>query len=233
MQVTVALIIVGLGILTPAAGAQVDRDCADFPDQAAAQQYFIQQGGPTSDPDRLDGDHDGVACDSLPCPCGADQPPPTPIPAPQAEQLRPTRAHFAARVTRVVDGDTIKVRSTGGRRFTIRLLGIDTPEVFGREECGGKEASARMKRIAPRGSTVRVTGDYTQPNRDRYSRVLAYVKTGSTQLNVSQVRAGWARVYVVGRAFLRAVPFVASQRDAFTWRQGVWGACGGSFDRPI
>lgn len=43
-----------------------DRDCADFTTQAEAQAYFESKGGPTADPDRLDGDDNGRACDRLP-----------------------------------------------------------------------------------------------------------------------------------------------------------------------
>lgn len=43
-----------------------DRDCADFSTQAEAQRYFEAKGGPRSDPDRLDADHDGAACEDLP-----------------------------------------------------------------------------------------------------------------------------------------------------------------------
>ena len=46
-----------------------DVNCSDFPDQGAAQSYFIQHGGPGSDPAGLD--DDGVACESLPCPCSS------------------------------------------------------------------------------------------------------------------------------------------------------------------
>jgi len=43
-----------------------DKDCSDFKTQKEAQAYFISKGGPASDPDRLDSDKDGVACESLP-----------------------------------------------------------------------------------------------------------------------------------------------------------------------
>lgn len=43
-----------------------DKDCSDFPTQEQAQAFFISQGGPAKDPHRLDQDHDGVACESLP-----------------------------------------------------------------------------------------------------------------------------------------------------------------------
>ncbi|PIP74583.1 MAG: hypothetical protein COW87_03125 [Candidatus Levybacteria bacterium CG22_combo_CG10-13_8_21_14_all_35_11] len=43
-----------------------DKDCSDFATHAQAQIFFISQGGPGSDPHRLDADKDGLACESLP-----------------------------------------------------------------------------------------------------------------------------------------------------------------------
>lgn len=44
-----------------------DKDCSDFATQTAAQAYFEANGGSsTYNFDRLDSDHDGVACESLP-----------------------------------------------------------------------------------------------------------------------------------------------------------------------
>jgi micrococcal nuclease len=43
-----------------------DRDCPDFATHAEAQAFFIAAGGPARDPHRLDGDHDGIACEALP-----------------------------------------------------------------------------------------------------------------------------------------------------------------------
>jgi micrococcal nuclease len=43
-----------------------DRDCPDFATHDAAQRFFIAAGGPDYDPHRLDGDHDGIACETLP-----------------------------------------------------------------------------------------------------------------------------------------------------------------------
>ncbi|MCH7793316.1 MAG: excalibur calcium-binding domain-containing protein [Planctomycetes bacterium] len=44
-----------------------DKNCSDFPNQEAAQDHLNAHPG---DPDGLDGDDDGIACESLPCPCG-------------------------------------------------------------------------------------------------------------------------------------------------------------------
>jgi len=135
---------------------------------------------------------------------------------------------------RVTDGDTIVVRSGSGRRSKVRLIGIDTPEVFGGLECGGRQASASMKRLAAPGRRVRVYGDPTQDRRDRYGRLLAYVKTrGGPQLNIAQVRRGWAKVYVFqGRPFRQTASFRRAARAAKARRRGAWGRCDGNFHRP-
>ncbi len=61
----VALFIAAL----PAAASASDKDCADFATQRSAQVFFIKHGGPRYDPDRLDGDDDGKACEDNRCPC--------------------------------------------------------------------------------------------------------------------------------------------------------------------
>lgn len=43
-----------------------DRDCGDFDTYQEAYAFFKAAGGPTSDRHRLDGDHDGIPCQSLP-----------------------------------------------------------------------------------------------------------------------------------------------------------------------
>lgn len=78
--------VTALAILAPgAAVAGTDYDCADFTNQAEAQEYLLP-----GDPYRLDADNDGIACEDLPCPCsyesgssgdgGGDAAPPPPPP---------------------------------------------------------------------------------------------------------------------------------------------------------
>lgn len=78
-------------MLTPSASAgslatTAAVNCSDFSSQAAAQSYFVSLGGPAVDPEGLDADGDGVACESLPCPCGSGgpAPPPPPVIPPEA-----------------------------------------------------------------------------------------------------------------------------------------------------
>ena len=47
------------------ASAFRDRDCSDFKTHKQAQRFF-KKHHPKRDPHRLDADHDGIACESLP-----------------------------------------------------------------------------------------------------------------------------------------------------------------------
>jgi micrococcal nuclease len=138
-----------------------------------------------------------------------------------------------ARVVRAVDGDTL-VASADGRRFYVRLLGIDTPETHrpGRPvECGGPEASAHMRALVPPGTRVKLETDPTQDRVDRYGRLLAYVwLPGGRLIEDEQLRTGWATSYVFeGRPVSRYARLLASERVARRARLGVWAECGGRF----
>src|SRR4051812_49215823 len=139
-----------------------------------------------------------------------------------------------ARVVRVIDGDTIAVSVDGGREQSVRLLGIDTPETHRPGtpiECGGPEASANLKALAPPGTRVALEPDPGQDRVDRYGRLLAYVRLPSgTLAEEDLLRAGWATVYVFeGRPVSRDAEFRRAAGAARAGRRGVWGACGGRF----
>ena len=70
----------------PPEEAFVDRDCGEFADWQEAQAFYLSEGGPDADPHRLDGDGDGVVCQSLPgVPDDAATPTPAPSPTPTPE----------------------------------------------------------------------------------------------------------------------------------------------------
>jgi micrococcal nuclease len=162
--------------------------------------------------------------------------------------------HGAGEVMRVIDGDTIDVARTSGKTETVRLIGIDTPETKRPDtpvECGGREATHSMIRLAfgsgadgdgdglfdrgeGGGRRVTLRTDRSQDRRDRYGRLLAYVKLrGGAQLNLTQVRRGWAETYVFAdRPFRLADRFHAAQRRAADLGRGAWTLCGGSFHTP-
>jgi endonuclease YncB( thermonuclease family) len=207
------------GLVAPDADAAGDMDCSDFATQAAAQTFFLNHD-PAHDPDSLDADGDGIACESNPCPCST----PTSAPQPLASPVQRTRA----RVIRVVDGDTLLVGMPSGARRYVRILGIDTPEVFGTTECGGPQASQSMKQQLAPGARVRLVSDPSQANKDRYDRLLRYVIKRSTGVDVgrAQLSRGWATVYVYNNhPFRRVASYRDAQYAARTHHRGIWSLC--------
>jgi micrococcal nuclease len=144
-------------------------------------------------------------------------------------------------MSRVVDGDTIKV-DVRGFETTMRLIGIDTPETKRPGypvQCGGPAASAEAARLLPRGTRVRLVSDPSQDARDRYGRFLGYVyKVGlggaRGSVNYRLVFTGFAKTYVYGNVpFRYAGAFFGAEIRAKRARRGVWGApCNGNTLKP-
>ena len=143
-------------------------------------------------------------------------------------------ASSAATIERVVDGDTVRVRR-GDETITVRLLGVDSPESsalrYGRPDCGGRAASAGLKRLARPGQRVRVITDPRSGDTvDQFGRTLSYLDLGGQDLGEGQLAAGMAIVYrYQRRRFSRLARYQAAQDRARTCRSGVWTACGGDF----
>ena len=126
-----------------------------------------------------------------------------------------------AHVTKVSDGDTIRLGELG----SVRLIGIDTPEVYGGIECFGRQASSFAKRLLPLGSRVRYRVGVEA--RDRYDRLLAYVwLPDGRMLNRVMVQQGYAQPLTIPPNVEFAEVFRAAARAARRAGLGLWHACG-------
>jgi micrococcal nuclease len=124
-------------------------------------------------------------------------------------------------VERVTDGDTVRLVGLG----RVRLIGIDTPEVFGGVECYGREASAFAKRVLRPGRRVRYRLGIEE--RDRYGRLLAYVWLADGRLfNLLLAERGYATPLTIPPNVEFADRFVAAARRARRAGRGLWRACG-------
>jgi micrococcal nuclease len=127
-----------------------------------------------------------------------------------------------ARVDHVVDGDTLWLTGIG----KVRLIGVDTPEVFGQAECFGREASEYAKRLLPAGSRVRY--ELGVEERDRYGRALAYLWLADGRfVNRMLVARGYATPLTIPPNVEFAELFVRAARRARRAGRGLWasGAC--------
>ena len=135
----------------------------------------------------------------------------------------------SARVTRVVDGDTIVV-DLGGRSEKIRLLGIDTPETKSPTkpvQCYGHEASAHTTDLLAPGTEVRLERDVEE--RDQYGRLLAYVYRSSDDLfvNLELARGGFASLLTYEPNVAHVGELSSAVDNARSHQAGLWGQCGG------
>jgi micrococcal nuclease len=125
-----------------------------------------------------------------------------------------------ARVTKVTDGDTIRLGDLG----SVRLIGIDTPEVYGGVECFGREASTFARRLLPLGTRVRYRVGVEE--RDRYGRLLAYVWLPDGRMfNRVMVEQGYAQPLTIPPNVQFADVFRAAARAARRARLGLWRSC--------
>jgi len=141
------------------------------------------------------------------------------------------------RVTDVVDGDTLDVRLPDGRTDTVRLLGVDTPEVHvendpaefegvpdtesGRSylrEHGERASTFAADRLADR--RVELHFDAAAGRRGGYDRLLAYVLVDGRSFNAALLERGHARLY--DSSFRERDRYAALEREAREAGRGVW-----------
>jgi len=132
-----------------------------------------------------------------------------------------------ARVTRVVDGDTVVARLAGGARERVRYIGIDTPESVKPDtpvQCFAEQASHRNAAlVAGRAVLLRLDAE----RRDRYGRLLAYVyrRADGLFVNAALVRDGYAETLRIPPNTAHARELSRLERSARERGAGLWGAC--------
>lgn len=131
------------------------------------------------------------------------------------------------RVVKVVDGDTVDIDIADGEYATtrVRLLGVDTPETKrpGEKPMYYGEKASVFAAETVLGKDVVIVIDTVSDVRDRYGRLLAYVRLGGGRvLNEELITGGY------GYADLRFEHseydrYVGLQELAIKNRVGLWG----------
>ena len=130
-----------------------------------------------------------------------------------------------AKVTRIVDGDTVELDD--GRK--IRYLLVDTPEsTGGATDCFGTNAK-QFNTDLVNGKTISLS--YDVECEDRFGRTLAYVYVGNTEVNTLMIERGYGCVlHISPDGDDRVDEFKALQLQAMRDMRGLWGDC--SADLP-
>lgn len=139
----------------------------------------------------------------------------------------PCRGPVLGTVSEVVDGDTIKVE-TGRGVESVRLIGIDTPEIDHSgpdDDCFGEESKAYLTAMI-KGKRIWLTFD--EECQDQYGRTLSYVHRGTEQHSFVQrmlLQGGWGSAYAVQPNVSFRDVFESDQASAQSTNEGIWGSC--------
>jgi len=135
------------------------------------------------------------------------------------------RADFTAKVQRVVDGDTVHVIDKAGKKFKVRLTGIDAPE---KNQPYGLAATYKLTEIL----INKLVLLKSKPNNgkpytvDRYKRVLAKIILDGRDINLSQVLRGYAwhfKRYQKQQSPSDRELYSEAEIDAKKNKLGLWG----------
>ncbi len=127
------------------------------------------------------------------------------------------------------DGDTIRVRLNDSTEEKVRLIGIDTPETKrpgSPIQCFGPEASHFIQLLLPVDTPLALELDVEA--RDRYGRLLAYVRRAKDGLFINEQLA--LNGYAMLLTYPPNVAYTDTFRDAVMVARdsqlGLWGTCG-------
>lgn len=162
-------------------------------------------------PDAVDGPGDGVGDEPV-----------------AASEIERPAAATSSRVAYVHDGDTLYLQPDGttsrADEITVRLIGIDTPELRPEIECFALEARDRLRALLPEGARVWVAAD-ADPL-DKYGRSLLYLWTESGEfVNLILVREGYASAVDIFPNDAYWLELQHAERLAQDAGVGLWGHC--------
>lgn len=123
-------------------------------------------------------------------------------------------------ITSVTDGDTVEVSPAVNGYTDVRLIGMDTPEVFFGTQPYGAESSAFATQMLE-GQTVELELDVEEV--DDFDRLLAYVWIGDELFNETLVEEGYAQVATFPPNTAYEGDFIAAQEEARAAGLGIWG----------
>ncbi|SMO34770.1 thermonuclease family protein [Melghirimyces algeriensis] len=132
---------------------------------------------------------------------------------------------YTATVESVSDGDTIRIRETIKGTNKIRLLSIDTPEMYYHgesQEPWATQAKTYLQQLLPPGTSITLETDVEET--DDYGRLLAHVWKGNRNINHEMVRQGYAVTYFIWPNIQGITSFRSSLVEAKRNELQIWNA---------
>ncbi|MCX8000200.1 MAG: thermonuclease family protein [Leptospiraceae bacterium] len=128
-----------------------------------------------------------------------------------------------ATVVKVVDGDTLRIQGKSvpptARRYKdgtlgVRLKGIDAPELT---QPYGRESKTNLEKLILGKTVIIHISDL-----DRYGRIVGYVFFNGKNINLEQVKSGYAWAYIeyLERPYISE--FYEAEKNARDKKIGIW-----------
>jgi micrococcal nuclease len=139
---------------------------------------------------------------------------------PASASCVPNNTPQTGKVVYITDGDTIKVLlDQDGKTYTIRYIGMDTPENTTQIEYFGPEATIKNSELVS-GKNVTLYKDVSET--DKYGRLLRYVFVGDIFVNYELVAQGYATAVTYPPDVACADYFRSAQQTASSSGLGLW-----------
>lgn len=135
--------------------------------------------------------------------------------------------YYEAIITAVIDGDTVKIRFTGGRPSgcaeteRVRLIGVNTPELSEPVEYYAQEARNYTNQFW--NNPIYIELDSVTGQRDKYGRLLAYIYVNNFCLNEQLILGGYGYYYDYFKFDSQMMyQFEHAERVAKKEKRGLW-----------
>jgi len=129
----------------------------------------------------------------------------------RAEESESGGSVLTGTVTRIVDGDSIVVKTDDGTEEQVHLEGIDAPEV--KQDSGSESTKALTSMV--KGKSVEVKWK----KRDDFQRILGQVYQESVHVNLKMLEKGFAWHYV---RYYKSEDFADAEKKAKSSKLGLW-----------
>ncbi|NUN06041.1 MAG: thermonuclease family protein [Bdellovibrio sp.] len=131
---------------------------------------------------------------------------------------------ISVKVNSIHDGDTLNATGiSDAKKYKIRLLGVDTPEVdFFNHSQGeiAQKSRAALQALIPEGSVVQISDD---SQTDKHGRVLGRILADGRDINKEMLRQGWGYLYFIFPFDKRLVSdYIKAAQEAYENSRGVF-----------
>ncbi len=152
-------------------------------------------------------------------------------PLPPQQISAPTELSAASQIPRILikhchDGDTCQVRTDGGLWFSVRLAGIDAPEM-GRSN-RKKATDGQPLGVDARDTLIKILGSsqhvtMNQIDLDPFNRPVVELFAGDTCVNLKMLELGLAEHYRGRSKLINPQTYNEAEKQAKANRVGIWG----------